>query len=103
MGWMKRGCEASNVPQTKEGPSMSKKTPGAFESTAAVIERLYSQQYPCNDDAERAELVRAYHNDPADSAAVIFAAIIQARAIDRQTKVIEARTEMLSAFPNRGG
>jgi hypothetical protein len=82
---------------------MSKKTLSALESTAAVIERLYSQQYPCNDDEECAELMRGYHSDPADSAAVIFAAIIQVRAIDRQTKVIEAQTEMLRAFLNKGG
>ncbi len=57
---------------------MSKQTPTSFEAASSVIDRLYSGD------------VRL--GEPADARAVIFSAIIQARAIDRLTKAVEKNT-----------
>jgi hypothetical protein len=61
---------------------MSKQTPSSFNATASALHRLYRQS----------GIDGSYTSTPADSAAVIFAAIVQTRAIDRLTKAVERNT-----------
>lgn len=72
---------------------MSKQQPSSFEATASILERLFQ---PAHSTAR----------EPASNAAVIFAAIIQTRAIDRLTKAVEANTAALGnpgvKNPNNG-
>lgn len=63
---------------------MSKQQPTSFEATASVLQRLF-------------EPAQTTAREPAGNSAVIFAAIIQTRAIDRLTKAVEKCADALTA------
>jgi hypothetical protein len=73
---------------------MSKQTPTSFESTDSALRRLLN--------VATMETTEKVAHAPASNAAVVFGAIIQARAIDRLTKAVEANTRaiMIAAGKN---
>ena len=66
----------------------------SFDSARSVLERLFGDIEP-TADALSSDVGR----EPANNTAIIFAAITQARAIDRLTKAVETNTRavMLAA------
>lgn len=70
---------------------MSKQQPTSFEATKSVLDRLF----PLSG-------ADAVAGEKATNAAVIFGAVITARAIDRLTKAMEANTAAIQdAAPPR--